>query len=284
MNDYESTDDQDDQDDPYSPYSGGLIEALRKVGEGRPSGSSGGSGTNLPSLGDDILDIRLRAKAAAAAAAATETAATSTRQQLETPEATEARLKKLRLLHQVDLNDEKNIADLEDEGLEHHRRKARQILKAGLADQAALPSASNLLRDDTATRRALSSLMANLKEAQMALQCAIDEVHAHASNALKLTVNEQPHSYPPVGPDRPTAAMVKCLNHLEKKVMSAVGDLNRTSEMLNTFERDLTLTRRNYETVVDGLRRRDEYYMAAYAEISNLASGGSSGAPMKNED
>jgi len=248
----------------------GLMGALRKIGESGVRGATidplrASTATLGAELGEDILEIRLRAKAAASEASATAAAATSAE--------TQARYEELRRKHQVDLNNEKHLDDLEDRGLMEHMRRAREHFRANAEQEALLPSREDLQRGDTEGRRALSSLMTKLKEQQMALQCACDEVHAHATNAGRLARNEQPHGYPSVGKP-PSEAAAKCLAHLEKKVMAAVGDLTGIIAALEVFERDLTLARRSYEGVVDGLRRRGEHFEAAYKAEEAAEKGG----------
>jgi len=232
--------------DPYEGGSDddedGLLGALRKIG------ATFDPLRSASDLGEDVLDTRLRAKAAAKGGQGSAEA--------------QACYEDMRRRHQVDLNDARHFDDLEDKGLVEHMRVARRQFQANATREASLPSREDLLRGDTEGRRALSALMTGLKEQQMALQCACDEVHAHATNAGRLSRNEQPHGYPEVEP--PSEALAKCLAHLEKKVTAAVADLNGVITALEAFERGLTLARRNYETVVDGLRRRGEHFEDAY--------------------
>jgi hypothetical protein len=272
----------------YGDEDEGLMGALRKIGEKKGIGmihgpsviqqsktpltdvrhsdvrhsdvrhSQGSGGTpgylraeipqEVADLGEDIIEVRLRAKSA------------------------QANHEEMRRQYQVDLNEEKHLEDLEDKGLVEHMRVARRRLAEGDAERATLPSRVTLLRDDMATRRALSALMTKLKEQQMTLQCACDEVHAQATNVGRLAGAEQPHGYPPVGEELPSMAMVGCLTHLSSKMMSAVCDLNGISAALGEFERDLTLARRGYEAVASGLRQRGEHFEDVFDATSLLSA------------
>jgi hypothetical protein len=120
----------------------------------------------------------------------------------------------------------------------------------------------------------------------MALRCTCDEAILAAENAGKLASGDQPHGYPSVGAPReafgvllsgleagrePGAllpAFTKALDRahaaqyraLQKKLAGSGSELEELIAQFEEFERGLTLARRHYETVADGLRRRCEFY------------------------
>ena len=232
---------------PRMPRLSGLARGAAPTGEEpgpatEPSPRSSSSEEEGPDLGEDIVTIRLRAKACAAGPLP------------PAPAACAINFDELRRYAQVDLNDEENLRDLEDPRLVEHMRQRREERAAHEAARAALPPKEALRREDAAGRRALSALTTQLKEQQMALQCASDEVHAHAANAGKLAVGVQPHGYP----DRSDAQA--SFGHLKKKLLAAVTDLGGVIAALEDFERDLALARRHYETVVYGLSQWCEHH------------------------
>lgn len=182
-------------------------------------------------------------------------------------QAEQARYEEMRRQHQVDLNDERNLEALEDKGLIEHMRAARRRSRANAEREARLPDRATIQCGDVEGRRALSSLMTGLKEQQASLRCVRDEVHAHTANVGLLAKNEQPYGYPAVE-EPPGGAMARCLAHLERRMMSSVADLDAITVALDDLERRLTLARRNYEAVVDGLCRRGAHFEAAYTEAS----------------
>jgi hypothetical protein len=241
-----------------------------------------------PSLGEDNYTVRerakaalkaLRMKAAQAAMVSDEEADTDSDSDAESGSDAEPEppvkptFEELRKRHQVDLNDEKHLADLEDPGLMDHMRKARLALAAYESERARLPSSEVLRRDDTTARRALSGVVTQLKEQQMALQCVRDEVILHATNIERLISGTTPHGYPaqPDPKDR-DGVLTRNMSYLMKKVSGAGEELSRIIVYLEDFERGLTLARRNYESVVDGLQRRHDGLEAAIEKVTTATA------------
>lgn len=173
--------------------------------------------------------------------------------------------------YQVDLGREENLADLEDKGLMEHMHRARAQLAECVAARAQLPSGESLKAGDTAARRALSALATQLKEQKMALQCASDEAHAQAANVGKLVAGLQPHGYPPIPHPRDIGTLGPGLAHLEVKMAGVIKDLGDVYAELEGFERGLTLARRDYEAVVDGLTQRAEHFEKAFEAAEALS-------------
>jgi hypothetical protein len=205
-----------------------------------------------PSLGEDNLDIIQRARKANSARCCYD---------------------ELKQQHQVDLNDAKQLADLEDPGLQAHMDRARKQLASHELALAALPSSSVLQTGNAAVRRALSNLMVSLKNQQMAIQVACDNVLLHATNAQKIADGGQPHGYPATDGGPLPTHVAKTINYLGQQVVSVGNDLTQAVKGLEEFERELTLARRQYENTVDGLVRRGQYFEDAYAEIESLVGG-----------
>lgn len=202
------------------------------------------SAADEPSLGEDNYEVIMRSREAE----------------------TQRRYEELKRQHQVDLNDAKQLADLEDPGLQAHMVRARRQLADHESAQASLPSNDALLAGDTEARRALSSLMTSIKSQQMALQVVASDVLLQATNAQKLAEGGRPHGFPTAG------EASKDFELLGKKVAAAGEDLSQLSEVLESFERDLTRARRAYEKTVDGLTRRSQYFEKAYGETAFIAA------------
>lgn len=218
-----------------------LLGALRSIGA---AGASGATFNPLAgaSLGEDNHELLQRAK----------------------PNLSYAELKRA---HQVDLNDAKHLADLEDPGLQAHMDRARKHLADHERAAAALPDAAALHSADVEARRALSSLMTGLKAQQMALQVACDNVLLAAANARRLAAGDWPHGYPGGG------LSDKNITHLGNAVASAGDDLLSIVTAFGAFENGLTLARRAYEDAITGQARRSDCFEAAYADILHLAGG-----------
>lgn len=169
----------------------------------------------------------------------------------------------------VDLNDEKNLADLEDPGLKEHMRRARERLVEQERAMDTLPTPDALKREDARARQALSSIMTGLKDQQMNLQCALEEISLHSSNADRLATGDMPHGYPKTGTRSVDANLQGNMRHLAKRISGTAASVGDTLTVLAELERHLTLARRNYEAVVDGYARRVERLEQSKREITD---------------
>lgn len=161
---------------------------------------------------------------------------------------------------QIDLNDEKNLDCLEDEDLVQRMAKARAALAANSRSQAGLTPLKALSGADAESRQALSRLMVALKEQKMVIQCACDEIMLQSGNVKKIAGGQPAHGYPSTADAAIPDEVKECLKVLAKKISTVGSDLARLIPAIENYERDLILTRRNYEKVVDGY--------AQYAEQS----------------
>jgi hypothetical protein len=219
----------------------GILNPLARAEEGPAAGAPGGPGEGAPegaALGEDNFDLLQRARGDA-------------RRHYE----------ELQRQHQVDLNDTKNLADLEDAGLQAHMEQARALLADHERNRAALVDEEQLARGRLEIDQALSNLLKSLNDQRMELQVACDNVLLQAANAQKLAEGGLPHGYPPAGGGDHGS---RCTEHLGRKLQGAGGALARIVEELKRFEQDLTLTRRTYETTVEGLARRSEYFRGVF--------------------
>jgi hypothetical protein len=236
-----------------------ILGALRSIGGGGAHGATINPLANTRSLGDETA----RAETARGESAFGEDNYDIIQQARKSE--TQRLYDRLRQQHQVDLNDAKQLADLEDPGLLAHMDRARKQMSDHARGLAALPAEETLQAHDTAARRSLSGLMTSLKAQQMAIRVACDDVLLQATNSQKLAEGGRPHGHPPGG----TAA--KSFEIIGEKVSAAGEDLARVAAALGEFERELTLARRAYENAVEGLSRRGQYFERAYGEVACLA-------------
>jgi hypothetical protein len=154
----------------------------------------------------------------------------------------------------IDLNDEKELADLEDPRLMAHMGDRRAALRA--AEAAKLPDPAKLNEEDIAARRGLSTLTVTLREHIMALRCAADNVALHSSNAAKVASGTRPHGYPE---EAGTAGWVA---HLAKAIAKTAAEIEDAVNSATEAERVLTVARRSSEAAAAGYRARAEHYSA----------------------
>ena len=178
---------------------------------------------------------------------------------------------------QVDLNDERNLGDLEDPTLVEHMRRARVVLAGHDRIGADAPGIASLTAQDAGSRRALSTVTRQLNDGGMSLRCACDDVLVQATNLGRLIAGEAIHGFPATNRALPKdSAIAQNLAHMAKKIGEVGTALENLAIGLQGLERDLTLTRRGYEQVVDGLRLRHDNLEAALREAearTGLAGG-----------
>lgn len=179
------------------------------------------------------------------------------------------RLVALQEKYKIDLNDEKNLVDLEDHGLIEHMKQARLDLSIYMESLPKIPCSKDLHEQDTAARRALSAIVTDLKSQQMAMQIACDDLLLQAINAQKLAKGGHPYGYPP----SPPSQLGPGFDHLGLKMRGIGDELARIVDAFQNFECNLTLVRRLYEVVVDGWMRRGEHY----EKVFNMAAGTTEG-------
>jgi hypothetical protein len=200
-------------------------------------------------LGEDNLTVRLKARPAVKAA--------QTRPAAKgvpiSPFAAEAHTSGKP--EALDLNNEEHLAmaGLEDPDLVERMRDARESLQRQEKKRLQLPQVGELREQDTTARRALSALIVNLNEQKMKLQCVDDEVSLQVANIGRLVEGKPPHGFPAASrpADEPMGAN---FGYLAKKLTAANGEIGAVLEGMKSLERELTLVRRQYEQIVDGLR------------------------------
>ncbi|MDE2095925.1 MAG: hypothetical protein KGL39_01610 [Patescibacteria group bacterium] len=147
----------------------------------------------------------------------------------------------------LDLNDEKaiNAAGLEDPGLRDHMSASR----GKIAGEAPVASVSERLTRLTAGHtdnlRKSSAIITSLSSALKTFQTTNELVFLQSSNAGKLAAGSQPHGFP--------KDPVQSMKHLQAKIKEAAEAHDKTYTELRTALNNLTVLRRDYEAVVDGL-------------------------------
>ena len=159
----------------------------------------------------------------------------------------------------LDLNDEKNLTDLEDANLQEHMRLAREQAIAFNIELGRLPALAELVQDSLTAGQALSAVSSGITAHLMAIQCASDEVQLAARNAGRLAGGCQPHGYPAAGP----AALL----HLEKKIDTITTTLGAAIVALESLAREHTLARRMHDQALGKQKRRCEHFETAFTEL-----------------
>jgi hypothetical protein len=138
--------------------------------------------------------------------------------------------------NQLDLNDPKNLFDLEDPALQAHMDQARKILQEHETAQKLLPTQEFLKSQNVEISSSLSNLILMVKSNQMILQISSDNLSMHDN----------------------------------KKIININNEIGIVIKGLKDFERDLELMRHVYEKNVKGLRDRAHYFEKLYNSIEYL--------------
>lgn len=138
--------------------------------------------------------------------------------------------------NQLDLNDPKNLFDLEDPALQAHMDQARKILQEHETAQKLLPTKEFLKSQNVDISCSLSKLILMVKSNQMILQIASDNLSMQDS----------------------------------KKIIIVNNEIGIVIKELKDFERELELVRHMYETNVKGLHDRAQYFEKLYNSIECL--------------
>ena len=151
---------------------------------------------------------------------------------------------------QLDLNDAKNLVDLEDPTLIEHMANARQKLIDDENQRKATKLEIDILMGTAA--KLLSSMTIKLKSTYSLLSTASENLILQNSNILKITNDEVPFGFPKIVQNSTKSIMDNFL-HLNKKISPISDNVNETVLFLNNFEQELILLGRNYHMLVGHL-------------------------------
>ena len=99
--------------------------------------------------------------------------------------------------------------------------------------------------------------MTNVKDQISALKYTSDLINLQERNISKIIEGKTPHGFPCEHP-KVGSEIGENLQFLIARIKSLESDLNRSISEIEAVERDLTVSRRGYEFVVDNLLRHIE--------------------------
>jgi len=169
----------------------------------------------------------------------------------------------LKRKHQVDLNNANQLKDIEDSDLQEHMVQARIQLAEYEKKLEQLPEIKELQNLDTDVRKLLSRLTTSLKSQQMLLQVSCDNIILQATHAQRLSNDEYPYGHQ-------KNASLKSFDILGQKMIETGNNLTDIVNVFVAFNRDLTVARRSYEIIVNGLLKRVEHFETSYIKLQSL--------------
>ena len=226
-------------------------------------------------MADDLEVIRQRILAERKQGGAEPPSSTAAAGQTLTVEEERKAYAELKSRHQIDLNDEHNLADLEDKGLRSHMERARAILADEEKSKAALPSQETIRANHIKNLRQFSALIGALREADLEMQNGVEDTFLQARNAARLGVGEQPHAFPPIPKGKP--ANSEALAMLGDKTDKAAKACQASSAAVTATIQSLDVLRRESEVVVDTLMKLVDHYRASFAAIERLLTSSKGG-------
>jgi hypothetical protein len=177
----------------------------------------------------------------------------------------------LKAKHQIDLNDKRNIAELEDKGLMSHMESARRLLAEQEKCKAGLPSREDVKASHVKSLRQFSALVQELRTTDLELQSGVEETFLQARNATRIGGGETPHSFPGVPQGKP--ANHEALAMLSTKIDRAGNSCQESSKAITSAIQTLDVLRRDSESVVDALTKMVDHYRKAYDALEQLLGG-----------
>lgn len=102
----------------------------------------------------------------------------------------------------------------------------------------------------------LSNAMVNLKKLQMFNQIANDNMTIVVEDTVSLSSHHQPYGYPNATEFVSQDLVSKNFSILSKKMKVINIELSNAVDMISQLEVNLTLARRKYEEIIDGLIKR----------------------------
>lgn len=174
----------------------------------------------------------------------------------------------LRRRHQVDLNDERHLAELEDKGLAGHMESARSELASQELKRQALPRLDAVCAQHVKNKQQASHLVRTLQAAGLEAQCGVEDAFLQASNAGKLAAGHAVH-----GGREPLTAVAgyqSALKTLGGKTEEAARAFQAAAAAMAATVNGLDVLRRDQEVVVDGLTALLRHYQASHDALARL--------------
>ena len=185
-----------------------------------------------------------------------------------TPEEERKLHQEVRQKHQVDLNEESNIGELEDKRLMGHMVSARKSLAEQERRRLTLPRFEEVRAQHVKNKQQVSGLIQRLQEVGLETQCGVEDTFLQSSNTTKLASGSRPHAFPEVPPEVPPnrAALVM----LAQKISGAGSTCQKTITAISDTVNQLDVLRRDQEVVVDALVSLYHHYRASHEALEHL--------------
>lgn len=154
---------------------------------------------------------------------------------------------------QIDLNDAKNLLDLEDPSLIEHMANARQRLLDAENRNKTTKDEINVKMIDAS--RLMVSAGKQAKIIHSFLSTSLENLILQTSNMEKITNNEVPHGFPKIRKNTQFQAKdwEDNFTHLSKKITPISDSMIENIETITKLEKDLVLLGRSYQLLIGEL-------------------------------
>ena len=154
---------------------------------------------------------------------------------------------------QIDLNDSKNLIDLEDPSLIEHMANARQRLLEAEKQNKTTKNEINLKMIDAS--RQITFINKQIKNVHSTLSLSLENLLLQTSNMEKITNNETPHGFPKIRKNTQLQGKdwEDNFNHLSKKISPIGETITENIEIIIGLEKNLVLLGRTYQLLIGEL-------------------------------
>lgn len=159
---------------------------------------------------------------------------------------------------QIDLNDEKNLLELEDPILTNHMSESRKTLedyKKLYETKEIIKTKEEIDNELLDNSRLSASCMLLMSENNTTLFNNLENIILQNTNLLKLNNGETPHGFPQVEDYAKinTIQFKKIVEHLNKRITDPLNTIIKSNENLIKLERDIKKIITSYEILIGKL-------------------------------
>lgn len=173
---------------------------------------------------------------------------------------------------QIDLNDEKNLSELEDPILVNHMLESRKKLedyKKLYESKEIVKNKEDIDNEILDNSKLSASCILSLNENNILFSNNIEYIILQNANLLKLYNEENPHGFPPVENFSKinNTLFKKIINHLTKKISTPLDNIILASNNLIELEKKMKNVINHYELLIGKLFTFNQLILAKNEEL-----------------
>lgn len=159
---------------------------------------------------------------------------------------------------QIDLNDEKNLLELEDPILIKHMHNSRKLLDESIKknnESIFTHTKEDLEKELINQAKEVSLYMFNIKQSTNIFSTNIENLVVQNNNLNKLYNNENPYGYPEISNFSKIDSVIfkKIMNHINNKLLPLSNELNLANTQMIESEKKISNIITNYNLLIGKL-------------------------------